>query len=108
MQALQQMGCTPKKGAADKLSDAEIAEHLAQLPGWERQGETVHKRFLFKDFMAALAFTNKLGEVAEAEYHHPDLTLGWGYVGVTMTTHDCGGLSINDMIMAAKIEGLAA
>lgn len=108
MQALAQKHCAPCHGEAAKLSAAEVQAHLANLIGWQMADNAIIKRYSFKDFKQALAFTNKIGEVAEAENHHPDLTLGWGYVGVTLTTHDCGGLSLNDMIMASKIEALTA
>jgi 4a-hydroxytetrahydrobiopterin dehydratase len=106
MQALANQHCTPRKGAEDKLDDAAIAAHLNKLNGWEMKDQTITKRFSFENFIEALHFTNKLGAIAEAENHHPDLTLGWGYVGVTLSTHDCGGISLNDMIMAAKIEAM--
>ena len=83
---------------------------LANLPGWElsANGKAISKQYEFKNFVQALAFVNKLGEAAEAVNHHPDLTLGWGYVGVTYTTHDAGGLSDKDFAMAAKTEALYA
>lgn len=64
------------------------------------------REFQFKDFKSALAFVNQIGEIAEAEGHHPDLELGWGYVEVYLTTHKINGLSRNDFIVAAKIDHL--
>lgn len=107
MSTLAAQACAPCKGEAGKLSAAEIAAHLKELPQWTQQDGTITRKFTFKNFVQALAFVNVLGDIAEAEGHHPDLTLGWGYVGVTLTTHDCGGLSRNDVIMAAKIDQVA-
>jgi 4a-hydroxytetrahydrobiopterin dehydratase len=64
------------------------------------------RTFSFKDFKSALEFVNKVGAIAEEEQHHPDITLGWGNVGVELTTHAIGGLSENDFIVAAKIDEL--
>ena len=65
------------------------------------------KEFQFKNFKEALAFANKVGEIAEAEQHHPDLSVGWGRVSVELTTHAIDGLSENDFIVAAKIDEIA-
>ena len=62
------------------------------------------KEFQFKNFKDALSFANKVGEIAEAEEHHPDLSVGWGRVSVELTTHAIDGLSENDFIVAAKID----
>ena len=89
-------------------SIANAQEKLATLPGWQLDatGKAIHKDYKFSNFVEALAFVNRLGAVAEEHNHHPDLTLGWGYVGVTFTTHDAGGLRDADFMMAAKTEGL--
>ena len=108
MATLASQHCAPCKGEQGKLDAAAIAAHMAVLGEWQMQDGAISRRFGFKNFAQALEFTNRLGVIAEAEGHHPDLTLGWGYVGVTLTTHDCGGLSLNDMIMAAKIDALVA
>ena len=83
---------------------------LAALPDWElgSDGADIHKLFRFKDFVHALAFVNALGWIAERENHHPDLELGWGRVLVKFSTHDVGGLSMNDFVCAAKVEVLSA
>ncbi len=89
---------------------AQKVNSLENLPGWKlsADGKAISKSYKFPNFLAALAYVNKLAEVAEAHNHHPDLTLGWGYVGVTFTTHDAGGLSDNDYLMAGKAEALNA
>ena len=68
------------------------------------EGKRLERKYKFKDFKAALDFTNRLGELAEQEGHHPDLGLGWGYVNVQLWTHSAGGLTESDFIMAAKVD----
>ncbi len=100
--------CQPLSGPEHKLNDSAAQVLLAQLPGWsvDDQGR-LQRRFSFDNFVTALAFTNRLGEIAEAQGHHPDLELGWGYVVVNLSTHDVGGLSRNDFIVAARINSLS-
>ncbi len=81
--------------------------------GWQREGVPsqgwpchLRREFRFPDFAAALAFVNRIGELAEGEQHHPDIALGWGRVAVATYTHSIGGLSENDFILAAKIDAL--
>ena len=64
------------------------------------------RAYTFSNFLKALQFVNKVGELAEAEGHHPDIDFGWGRVEITLTTHAVSGLSENDFIVAAKIDGL--
>ncbi len=90
------------------LSAEQVQQYLQQLPGWSLAdtGKAIKKRFEFSNFAQALAYTNMLGEKAEAMNHHPDLALGWGYVEVTFTTHDIGGLQQNDFVMANEAEAI--
>ena len=75
--------------------------------GWKvQEGKRLEKRFAFKDFKQALEFTNRVGAVAEAQDHHPDIALSWGKVGIVLWTHSVGGLSENDFVLAAKVESL--
>jgi 4a-hydroxytetrahydrobiopterin dehydratase len=78
------------------------------LPGWEfgPDDAEIRKQYRFQDFVRALAFVNALGWIAERENHHPDVELGWGRCLVRFSTHDVGGLSMNDFISAAKAEAL--
>ncbi len=77
------------------------------LATWEVvDGHHLHKIFKFPDFATALAFVNRIGAVAEAHGHHPDLLLAWGKVGVTLFTHDVGGISDKDQTLAAAIDQL--
>jgi 4a-hydroxytetrahydrobiopterin dehydratase len=89
------------------LSTGEIAVLAAQLRDWEVvAGRHLKKPFKFRDFRSALEFVNRVGELAEAEGHHPDITLGWGKAEITLWTHAAGGLTENDFILAAKIDRL--
>jgi len=100
--------CIACEGDVPPLSSEEANQLLVQVPLWKisEDEKELTREYSFKDFKEALAFTNKIGEVAEAEGHHPDLTLGWGKVGVSLTTHAIGGLSENDFIVASKVEAL--
>ena len=78
-------------------------------PAWEREGtKTLRRTLRFEDFKDAFGFATRIALVAEEEGHHPDMEIGWGKVGVALTTHSSGGLTRNDFIMAAKIDRLAA
>jgi 4a-hydroxytetrahydrobiopterin dehydratase len=79
------------------------------LEGWEPvEGHHLAKTYSYPDFVSALAFVNRLGALAEAEGHHPDIGLSWGRVKVEVWTHAAGGLTDNDFILAAKADALAA
>ena len=82
---------------------------MKEMNGWvlSPDAKKISKQFTFKNFAEALAFTNKVGAIAEEEGHHPDLALRWGKVGVELRTHAIGGLSENDFILAAKIDEIA-
>jgi 4a-hydroxytetrahydrobiopterin dehydratase len=87
------------------LSVDQIAELMPQIEGWAVEDDRkLTKTYSFPDFVSALAYVNRAGELAEAEGHHPDLYLSWGKVGVELTTHAVGGLSENDFILAAKLD----
>jgi 4a-hydroxytetrahydrobiopterin dehydratase len=97
--------CGPCERGTPPLAGAELDRLYRQLEGWSLvNGERLEKAYRFADFATALAFVNRLGAVAEAEGHHPDLELGWGRVKVTLWTHSVGGLSENDFILAAKAD----
>lgn len=105
---LTQKTCVPCQGGIPPLTKDEATGYLAQVPGWAltENSEKISRRFEFPDFKAAIAFVNELGDLAEAEGHHPDITFGWGYAGVVFYTHKIKGLHENDFIMAAKIDRL--
>lgn len=100
--------CTPCNGNTPVITVAEAYELLKDLPGWilSADGKSMHKEFKSVDFAEGLAFTNKIGALAESQNHHPDILLAWGKVTVTVWTHAIGGLSMNDFILASKIETL--
>ncbi len=110
MDELKREKCIACNKDAPKLSDAEIGKLQPQIPEWlivPRNGiPRLERVFPFKDFAEALAFTNKVGELAERENHHPAILTEWGRVTVTWWTHKIGGLHRNDFIMAAKTSAL--
>lgn len=101
--------CTPCQGGIDPLSKAEAERMMAQIPGWQLAdaGNRLTRTWKFKDFAQALAYVNRVGELAEQEGHHPDFKFGWGYVTVELWTHKIGGLHENDFILAAKVSNIA-
>jgi 4a-hydroxytetrahydrobiopterin dehydratase len=101
--------CVPCHAGTPRLTPAEVRAALSSLPGWEAGEEftRLHRHHRFADFAAAMRFVNALAAVAEAEGHHPDFTVrSWNLVDVTLWTHAIGGLSENDLIVAAKLDGL--
>lgn len=108
MANLAQGRCEPCRKGAPKVTDAEAAELLRQVPEWtvvEHDGEKrLERSFSFPDFAGALAFTVRVGEAAEREGHHPMLVTEWGSVKVSWWTHKIGGLHQNDFIMAARTD----
>ena len=99
--------CVPCEGGTPPIEGAKLQELLGQLDGWElADGKRIEKEFRFPDFLQALAFVNRLGQVAEEQGHHPDIHLTWGKVRVILWTHSIGGLSENDFILAAKADRL--
>lgn len=99
--------CQPCAPGTPALRGPALAALQAETPGWSiRQDHDLYREFRFPDFAVALAFVNRVGAVAEQEGHHPDLTLGWGRVGITIWTHSVGGLTESDFVLAAKIDRL--
>ncbi|HEX3041915.1 MAG TPA: 4a-hydroxytetrahydrobiopterin dehydratase [Solirubrobacterales bacterium] len=88
------------------LSDSEIENGLAGLSGWERRGEAIEKSFKREDFVGSVRFAGCLVEPAEAMNHHPDLSISWDTVTVTISTHSEGGLTANDFELAGRIDAL--
>ncbi|HET7509901.1 MAG TPA: 4a-hydroxytetrahydrobiopterin dehydratase [Solirubrobacterales bacterium] len=89
------------------MSDSEVQERLAGLSGWERAGEAIEKSFKCGDFVGSVEFASKLVEPAEGMNHHPDLSISWDTVTVTISTHSEGGLTANDFELAEKIDALS-
>lgn len=89
------------------LGDAEVEERLAGLDGWSRSGDAIEKSFKRGDFVGAVGFVSSLVEPAEAMKHHPDVSISWDTVTVTISTHSEGGLTAADFELAAKLDALA-
>jgi len=100
--------CTPCKGGIPPLAEQEIERLRDQVPNWEVRDEAhrIERRFKFRNFAEALRFVGQVGQVAEAERHHPDIAFGWGYATVNLQTKKIKGLHQNDFILAAKIDRL--
>lgn len=99
--------CVPCEGGVKPLTANEYGSYLRiALSGWsDVEEKSIVKEYKFKDFKEALGFVNKVGDIAESEGHHPDISLhNWNKVTVTLSTHAIGGLSENDFIMASKID----
>ncbi len=110
METLAQMKCEACRRGAPTVTEEEMAEYRREVPEWEiteRDGvRRLERVFRFTDFAQALVFTNRVGEIAEEEGHHPALLTEWGKVTVTWWTHKIGGLHRNDFIMAARTDDL--
>lgn len=108
MSNLSKKKCTPCQGGTPVLTGNAVKGFLDQIdPGWQVINEHhLEREFAFTDFKEALNFTNKVGNLAEAEGHHPDIYLAWGKVRITLWTHKINGLSEGDFILAAKIDEL--
>jgi 4a-hydroxytetrahydrobiopterin dehydratase len=107
---LTQKKCVPCEGGVDPCPLPFVTEQLASLGGWELTEDKIkiQKKWTMKNFVEALAFFGRVGEVAEAEAHHPDLHLeSYKNVRIEIWTHAIGGLSENDFILAAKIDDVA-
>lgn len=88
------------------LTTDEINTRRAGLDGWATDDGMLRRRFAFENFAAALAFVNRVGEIAESMDHHPDITFGWGYADIATTTHDRGGVTDFDIELAARINAI--
>ena len=109
MSELSNKHCVPCREGMPPLAADAVSKLLAQLDGWAvTDGPRLAKGWKFPDFSTALAFVNHIGAIADAEDHHPDVTLGWGRVGVELWTHAAGGLTENDFILAARIDDARA
>ena len=103
---LKNQKCQACSGNIPKFDEKQISDNLSKLDNWSVNDEQkmIYKKFNFKTFKQALIFTNKVGEIADIEGHHPDISVGWGYSLIMLHTHAIKGLSKNDFIVAAKID----
>jgi 4a-hydroxytetrahydrobiopterin dehydratase len=99
--------CVPCKGGVPPLAGKDLEALEEQVPQWKvMNGHHIMRTFTFPDFRQALAFVNKVGEIAEQQGHHPDILLAWGKAEITTWTHKIDGLTESDFILAAKIDRL--
>ncbi|MDX1630536.1 MAG: 4a-hydroxytetrahydrobiopterin dehydratase [Thermoanaerobaculia bacterium] len=105
---LSERSCVPCEGGVDPLEGNAVAAMVEKIDdGWEVvEGHHLHREFDLEDFQEALDFTNRVGEIAEEEDHHPVIHLTWGEVKLDIWTHAIDGLSENDFILAAKVDEL--
>jgi 4a-hydroxytetrahydrobiopterin dehydratase len=107
MADLAERQCVPCRGGVPPLAGIEIDELLGELQGWQVIDQHhLQKLYPFKDFRETLTFVNRIGELAEAQGHHPDICFGWGKADVTIWTHKINGLTESDFVLAAKIDKL--
>ena len=109
MTDLKEKKCVPCEGGVPSLDLSEIHKYQKKVDGWdikpnEKQIYCLEKNFKFKNFLDSQNFINKVSEISEKENHHPDISFGWGYAEIKITTHVIKGLSENDFILAAKID----
>jgi 4a-hydroxytetrahydrobiopterin dehydratase len=100
--------CVPLKGMENALSDKQIHQALSELSFWKLSDDkkVISRKVNFADFYKTMAFVNALAWIAHQHDHHPDLMLGYNYCLIQFTTHDVGGLSLNDFTCAAQIDAL--
>ena len=111
MSELASKTCVPCRGGVPPLKGKELADLHQKLTEWAHwkivNEHHITRTFTFPDFKQALAFVNRVGDVAEEQGHHPDILLTWGKVEITLWTHKVDGLTESDIIMAAKIDALS-
>ncbi|HTZ93143.1 MAG TPA: 4a-hydroxytetrahydrobiopterin dehydratase [Streptosporangiaceae bacterium] len=90
----------------DLLTEEQIAERLGGLSGWERSGDSIEHVATLKDFKAAMLYVGAVAYLAEAANHHPDISVAWNKVTLTLSTHSAGGLTSNDFDLAGRINAL--
>ena len=101
--------CKPCEGGIIPFDISEIHKYQKKVDGWDivkndKNTYFLEKKFLFKNYSDSQNFVNKIGAISEQEGHHPDITFGWGYAKINISTHAIEGLSENDFILAAKID----
>ena len=101
--------CVPCEGGVIPFDLSQIHKYQKKVDGWdlvknEKNVFTLEKKFTFKNFIKSQDFVNQVGKISEEEGHHPDISFGWGYAKIVITTHAIEGLSENDFILAAKID----
>ena len=113
MTDLSDKHCAPCEGGILAFDVSEIHKYQKKVDGWdvkinEKKKYFLEKNFIFKNFTNSQNFIDKVGQISEKENHHPDISFGWGYAKITITTHAIEGLSKNDFILAAKIDKISS
>ena len=111
MSDLADKKCIPCEGGIPSFDIGEIHKYLKKVDGWDVKSDDektyyLIKEFKFNNFLESQNFIDKVGKISENEGHHPDISFGWGYAEIKITTHAIEGLSENDFILAAKIDQL--
>ena len=109
MNKLLEKKCVPCEGGVVPFDISEIHKYQKMVDGWniikdKKDIYFLEKQFSFKNFLDSQKFVNEVGNISEEEGHHPEITFGWGYAKINITTHAIEGLSENDFILAAKID----
>ncbi len=101
---LAEQKCEPIQSGTSPLSDKEAEALLLQIPSWSLGDNDILRDFKFKDFRQAMVFVNRVADIANEQDHHPDILISYNKVRITLSTHKIGGLSMNDFILAARID----
>ena len=109
MSDLANKKCVPCEGGIPAFDINEIHKYLKKIDGWDvledhEKNFYIEKGFKFKNYVESEVFVNKVGKIAEAEGHHPDINFGWGYAKIKISTHAIKGLAESDFVLAAKID----
>jgi 4a-hydroxytetrahydrobiopterin dehydratase len=103
---LHQKKCIPCESGGIPLTEEETKKILGKTPNWKLKGNKIEQEFVFKNFIDAMKFVNKVGDIVESEGHQPDIHIHWNKVKLELWTHSMNGLSENDFIVAAKVNTL--
>ena len=105
-ETLAEKKCTPCRGGIPPLTHEEAERFQSQTPNWELRDDArrIERTFRFRNFQEALGFVRNVGDLAETEGHHPDISFGWGYATISLRTKKIKGLHENDFIMASKLD----
>jgi len=101
---LSEQSCRPVKAGDPALSSKEVKDQMSEIPQWSLADNSLQREFRFMDFRKAIEFVDAVAGVANEQDHHPDISISYNKVRLTLTTHKINGLSLNDFIVAAKID----
>jgi 4a-hydroxytetrahydrobiopterin dehydratase len=108
IEPLAEKKCAPCRGGGPPLTQAEAERFQSQTPNWDLRDDShrIERTFRFRNFREALNFVRDVGDLAETEGHHPDVSFGWGYAAISLPTKKIKGLHENDFIMASKFDSM--